>query len=1188
MKIQDLFSKDIFRAINGVVKAEQLDDQSVWQELDEFVITKELGRHLDRFFTVYSDAIDNQSDPDISSKIGVWVSGFFGSGKSHFIKSLSYLLAKKQVKFEGQNKNAVDFFEEKIDDAMLVGNIKRSVSKNTDVILFNIDSKADQSKGRDAILAVFLKVLNELQGFSPDHPHIAHMERYLKRKSMLDAFEQNYEELTGGKWAEERDSYMFNQDEIVKAVSRTLGQSEEACHRWIDSAESEFELTVENLAKWVKEYLDIQGPDHRMLFFVDEIGQFIGQDGHLMLNLQTIVENLGVACDGRAWVVVTSQEDIDTVLGSLSNARSNDFSKIQGRFPTRLSLSSANTDEVIQSRLIEKKPEVSDQLKDIYTQNADILKNQLTFSKAGMTLSPYRTDADFNKNYPFVPYQFQLLQKVFETIRRAGATGLHLSRGERSMLDAFQHSAQIAARKDVGVLVPLYWFYPSIESFLDTAVKRTIDQAEENPSLKAFDVQILRTLFMIRYIEELKGSIDNLVTLCIDKIDADRFELRSMIEESISRLEKETLIGRSGEDYFFLTNEERDISREIKNVELEFGSESRQLGNIIFEDILKGNKKHRYSQTNADFDLNRLCDLYAVGGKVEEGLIISVITPFCDDYNSYDKTKCIMQSTEENGHIIIKLPDKAKLQEEIWTYLKTEKFIARKNIANPEVERILKDRKAENRLRKNRLIEMAKEMLAEADIYAASQSIDFSSSDPSSILSDTVEYLIDNTFSKMSYIEHPTTNAQAEAQAVLRANDVGQQTLNLTLPEYNPKATGEVRQYIDLCTKTSKQIVMHDLVTKKFHYRPYGWSEWETVLILSRLIIAGEIQLIMNSSIIENKRIYELISKTSNWRKITIKLRKTVDTALIQQTRQLGKSLFGVMGPDNEDGLFNYFRERLSEWQSSIQQYKPLADTGNYPGQAEIDKGLTHTSVLLNDKDSFTFINRLKELKGDLLDFADDFHDIDNFYKTQKPTWEKLRSEYARFELNKFELEKDADASAALKKMKEILDAKTPYGIIQQADSLISKVSSANETLITVHRKDAKGKIETLLDELDKELTKVNAEADFRSSVLKPLVALKSSVEMQNSIAHLQQADQRGDAIFQQQITVISEYSKKKAEEKPDLPPVEKVKPVVTIKSSKLSSKLYLETKDDVKDFVAKLEAKLNEAIDNEQRIKID
>ncbi len=165
MKIQDLFVRDIFRPINGVVKADQLDDTSVWQELDEFVVTRELDGHLRRFFSAYGDAIKNPRDPDVAGRIGIWVSGFFGSGKSHFIKVLSYLLRNGTHSHEGMSKRAVEFFEGKIKDAMLLGDVKRAVASHADVILFNIDSKADHRSGRDAILAVFLKVLNELQGY---------------------------------------------------------------------------------------------------------------------------------------------------------------------------------------------------------------------------------------------------------------------------------------------------------------------------------------------------------------------------------------------------------------------------------------------------------------------------------------------------------------------------------------------------------------------------------------------------------------------------------------------------------------------------------------------------------------------------------------------------------------------------------------------------------------------------------------------------------------------------------------------------------------------------------------------------------------------------------------------------------------------------------------------------------------
>ena len=639
MLIKNLFERDIFRPINGVVKADQLDDSSVWQELDEFVITRELDQHLRKFISWYLEAVDQGKNSDPAGKMGIWISGFFGSGKSHFLKVLSYLLRNRTHTHNGESKQAVQFFESKVKDAMLFGDIKRAVVADTDVILFNIDSKADHGTGtgRDLILRVFLKVLNVLQGYSGDYPHIAHMERYLESNGKLAAFHAAYEKHSGQNWVKERDAYQFNRDEVVKAFSEVLGQSQAAAEKWIDGAEDNFSMSVENFCRWVKDYLDSKGPEHRLVFLADEVGQFIGTDSHLMLNLQTITEELGTICGRRAWIVVTSQEDMDTVLGDMSRARRQDFSKIQGRFFPPLSLSSANVDEVIQSRLLAKLPDVRAELEDVFRKRGDILKSQLTFSNCGMTFRQFKDSEDFVKNYPFAPYQFQLVQKIFEAIRKAGATGMHLARGERSMLDAFQSAAKTVSLDEVGVLVPLYEFYAPIESFLDTTVKKTIDQAKKNPSLEPFDIQLLQVLFLIRYVEEMKGNVDNLVTLCLDQIDGDRLALRRRIEQSLGRLEKETLISRSGENYFFLTNEERDINKEIKQVDLLNGEEPKLLGDMIFEDVLKGQRKHRFDANKVDFEFNRRCDKFPVGNQRDGALCVSVITPLADDFEAYDK-----------------------------------------------------------------------------------------------------------------------------------------------------------------------------------------------------------------------------------------------------------------------------------------------------------------------------------------------------------------------------------------------------------------------------------------------------------------------------------------------------------------------------------------------------------------------
>ena len=147
MLIKNLFERDISRPINGVVKADQLDDSSVWQELDEFVLTRELNQHFRKFIDWYLEAVAQGKNPDPTGKIGIWILGFFGSGKSHFLKVLSYLLRNSLHTHNGQTRQAVDFFATKVQDAMFFGDIQRAVAAHTDVILFNIDSKADHSSG---------------------------------------------------------------------------------------------------------------------------------------------------------------------------------------------------------------------------------------------------------------------------------------------------------------------------------------------------------------------------------------------------------------------------------------------------------------------------------------------------------------------------------------------------------------------------------------------------------------------------------------------------------------------------------------------------------------------------------------------------------------------------------------------------------------------------------------------------------------------------------------------------------------------------------------------------------------------------------------------------------------------------------------------------------------------------------
>ena len=1189
MRIQNLFQKDIFRSINGVVKADQLDQSSVWQELDEFVVTRELVQHLRRFFSSYCEAMDKTGDPDVAGKIGVWISGFFGSGKSHFIKVLSYLLNNAEHTNGSQTKRAVEFFDPKIEDALLLGDIKRAVASNTDAILFNIDSKATNRTGRDAILAVFLKVLNELQGYSGDHPHIAHMERYLAGQAKLQDFHDAYRTLTGTNWTNERDAYEFNRDEVITALAQTIGQSEQSCEKWIDGAEDNFALTIENFCNWVKDYLDAQGADHRIVFLVDEVGQFIGTDTHLMLNLQTITEELGTVCQGRAWVVVTSQEDIDAVLGEMQGTRANDFSKIQGRFRTRLSLSSANVDEVIQERLLAKREEVRADLETQYVKQGDILKNQLSFKDIDTTFPQFRDADDFVRNYPFAPYQFKLAQKIFESIRRAGATGLHLARGERSLLDAFQQAGQAVSNMEVGILVPLYRFYPSIESFLDTTVKLTISQARDNASLEDFDARLLEVLFLIRYVDELKGNVDNLVTLCLDQIDTDRLALRKTIEASLQRLERETLVNRNGDTYFFLTSEERDINREIKNVELNAAEEAKLVGELIFDDVLKGQRKHRFSANKMDFDFNRICDARPVSNRIEGGLVVSVITPLAEDYELYQDSKCTLESSQDGGQVLIRIGEDENLEREIRALLRTDKYIRAKDDGTlPETtRRIHRDLADKNRARRERLTSTLGEMLAEASYFVAGQPLEVTAGGAQAALSESLEYLIQNTFAKMGYLKTLRDDPLKEIQAVLRSNDIGQGNLGMKGAEENPQAMEDIRSHIDLCTKTSRQIVLFAMLTSRYANRPYGWPELEVLLLLARLYMLGEVQFVSSGAPIAKDRLYEALTLRSKWRSITVVQRATSKPEDVKKARELGRDVFSEMGPEGEDTLFEFLKHKLEGWREKLTRYYDLADTGAYPGAESLADGLSLLKTLLAPEGSNKFLARFNERRSELLDLTGEFHDLDHFYDHQRSMWDRLRRASDRFKLNQMELEREHSAGSALRRMDEILSAPSPYGLVQETEELIRTVNEVNEKLLSARRAQARAAIAEQTATVVAEVSAAGGDESLKTTCLAPLKNLEGQVSAQDSLAHIDQAEVEAVRLKDEALTRVEQYlARKAAEGKTD-----KDKPVVKsrriVSPAKFVTSPYLESQADVDDFLDDLRKELTDALLKNERIEI-
>ena len=365
----------------------------------------------------------------------------------------------------------------------------------------------------------------------------------------------------------------------------------------------------------------------------------------------------------------------------------------------------------------------------------------------------------------------------------------------------------------------------------------------------------------------------------------------------------------------------------------------------------------------------------------------------------------------------------------------------------------------------------------------------------------------------MGYVKRLNPDPPKEIQAILRSNDIGQQTLALQMDESNPQAIEDLRNYIDLCTTTSRQVVLYDLIENRYAGRPYGWPASEVGLLLARLIVLGEISLVADSAPVPLEKAYDTLTTPARWRKTTIIKRRTSDPKAIQAARNLGKDVFSEMGPDGEEALCAFLQGKLKAWETALSGYRPLAETGNYPGQEEIADGLSVTRPLLACDESYKFIERFNERKDDLLAISDDFHDLENSYEHQKPTWERLRKASERFGLNKLELERDAQAAPAVGRMQEILAAPSPYGLIKEADGLIAKVETVNAELVSQRRADAVAKIDGQVAEVSRELAAMPGDAALKAACLRPLETLRGQIERQDSLAHIGQAGQEALAL---------------------------------------------------------------------------
>ena len=962
MIIRDVFKKRIDRPIQGVVTIGNEDEEQKWQELEEYVCTEEITRCFRTFFRRYRESIVTPTE-----KMGVWITGFFGSGKSHFLKILGYILENEEV----AGVRASEYFRDKIGDEMILADIRQSAKANNKVVLFNIDSKAksDSKSKTQAIMDIMLRAFNESVGYCGSNPWVADMERTLDEEGLLEEFVEKFEEYSRRTWVQTRAKALLNRDHIVRALVAVRGMSEESAKAFVDDQTRNFTNSTEDFAKIVDRYC--REHNCRVIFLMDEVGQFIGDNTQLMLNLQTCVEDLGKFCRGKAWVVITSQQELKAMIESTKD-KQQDFSKIQGRFNTRLLLSGANADEVIKQRILAKKDTASTPLRAMYDANSSKLSNLILF-QGKPTWSGYKDADEFEAVYPFVSYQFELLQKVFESIREHGMSeGKHLSQNERSLLDAFQTAAKNCADRESGLLVPFDSFFRTVDEFIDYDIKTVFTNAAARPNISEFDLRVLRILFMIKHVKEMPATLDRLATMMVESINEDKAALKSRIYDSLLRLEEETLIQKNGEEYDFLTNAEQDVNRQINNSGYNEGEIQRTILDIIFDKVLESNK-FRY-EGRYDFGLNRFVDAESKGSFSQENITLRICTQF-----SGTKSPADFQAESVRDNAIIVDLSEGSFVDELIRANKIATF-RRNNSAtmSASLTEIMSKKSAEQSDRIKRAEDLIRAALRTAPVYLAGAQLDIKQKDGKDRLLDALKEMVRRDYFKLGLV---TFYYPDQKSIFTMLNDDRMGLFDLST-DPNKGAYEEILEKIRDDKRLLRRATVKSLLDF-FSKKPYGWRDLDILGMAGTLWKNNAIQILIHDNLVDEKNnsFKNDLARKANVDTMVIRPKELIDEALLYQVKRIMHDTYAENLPLDEaalkSGIVVFFQKKLDFLSGLRTEYG--SDFAGAKVAAEIAQDFT---AILRSGDALTIFQEIIARKDNLEDRAEILEQLESFYKS--------------------------------------------------------------------------------------------------------------------------------------------------------------------------------------------------------------
>lgn len=1011
MKLRDLYFNKIERAVNPAVSATKFDPETERIEIDEYVFTDEIINGLFRIL----DAIKNNKPYD---HVGIWIDGYYGSGKSHFLKYLDYCITpatrERAVSRLLAAVKAIDPLDEKhnlsfdYEELLSIANwLKRAT---IDTCIFNLETSYDNSTDKKkAFLHVFWNEFNGKRGFNKFNITLAqNLEKPLAEKGVFEAFKERIAE-EGGDWndpgmaADLIDNELDWVSDIAKELAPTL--SVDSIRERIIKRDTN--MSIDRFGMELASYLKDKGDDYRLILLADEVSQFINKERDRYLNLQEIITKLSEACDNKVWVACTAQQDLSEIMDDCHIAEEKDKEgKIKGRFEVKVSLKGTQPEVITQKRILDKKEEVKPELAALYNKYKAGFDLQF---KLPTSYSSYETQDDFVDYYPFVPYQFKLIMQVFNSFLNLGYVAKEVKGNERSIIKVIHSTAKTNADAELGKFISFDELYNNMfEEGLQARGQKAVDNAlrmartyqTDRPERTRLAVRVANVLFMICNISQtdqlvFPATLDNVTSLLINDMETPRLNIKNEVEKVIEFLCDNNIIrreqGKNGapETYAFYSEEEMKVAQLIQSQVVDNNTQAEQLKEIFNRYITALRNKEQYKTRS-----------FSVGLTIKQRTFLSnnpdVQVEFVMDADYETAEQLALQNSNVNRMVYYVGPqyrDNKRLYNAFYWYCQANRYMATPVTSEDNKKTRDEFEKRANEFYDGIIRKEFEKILDTCPIISGLSVIDeaeLGQKRGNDRYRVAMDKHLSGIYTKANLVDYPSMPRTTEQlkKAILRNVNPGDyEGMNAVLTD----AEHEVEIYLN---KQFAEVNVSDVLAK-FAKAPYGWDNICTLYIINELVRRHNRDYsYANNPNVETSTVANRIVSESN--KFTLRQAKVISPQVIQNFIASWKEIFGISAvPSSTDStqLFRACRDIESDRSLAkfIKGYKDIEQQiAGYQFCQPIREAIDLFESWLNERDPLKFFNLVIAAKDEAKVLIDKCKEVVQFTHDQLDTYKQL------------------------------------------------------------------------------------------------------------------------------------------------------------------------------------------------------